>query len=71
MNQLVNNLVCAKCPSTCISEVEKNAVRIRAKRQYSFSTGAALKQKEVVKAIFVNNIAQLGHHYARVFQDAR
>ncbi|XP_020625038.1 integrator complex subunit 5-like isoform X2 [Orbicella faveolata] len=30
--------------------------------------GTAFKtQKEVVKAIFVNNIERLGHHYARVF----
>ncbi|XP_015766040.1 PREDICTED: integrator complex subunit 5-like [Acropora digitifera] len=33
--------------------------------------GAAFKtQKEVVKAIFVNNIGKLGHHYARVFEES-
>ncbi|XP_068726857.1 integrator complex subunit 5-like isoform X3 [Montipora capricornis] len=33
--------------------------------------GAAFKtQKEVVKAIFVNNIEKLGHHYARVFDES-
>lgn len=32
-----------------------------------FSGTAFKTQKEVVKAIFVNNIERLGHHYARVF----
>ncbi|XP_027049522.1 integrator complex subunit 5-like [Pocillopora damicornis] len=33
--------------------------------------GTAFKtQKEVVKAIFVNNIEKLGHHYARVFDES-
>lgn len=33
--------------------------------------GTAFKtQKEVVKAIFVNNIERLGHHYARVFDES-
>ena len=37
----------------------------------SIFTGAAFKtQKEVVKAIFVNNIEKLGHHYARVFDES-
>lgn len=36
-----------------------------------FFSGTAFKtQKEVVKAIFVNNIEKLGHHYARVFDES-
>ncbi|XP_032225529.1 integrator complex subunit 5 isoform X2 [Nematostella vectensis] len=30
--------------------------------------GAAVSQKEVLKAIFINNISTLGQHYPRVFQ---
>ena len=35
-----------------------------------FSGTAFKTQKEVVKAIFVNNIERLGHHYARVFDES-
>lgn len=36
-----------------------------------YFSGAAFKtQKEVVKAIFVNNIERLGQHYARVFDES-
>ena len=38
---------------------------------FIFVSGTAFKtQKEVVKAIFVNNIERLGHHYARVFDES-
>ena len=35
-----------------------------------FSGTAFKTQKEVVKAIFVNNIERLGQHYSRVFDES-
>ena len=57
---------------------KKNTLRLNSLPTCFFSDlvcilgiGAAFKtQKEVVKAIFVNNIGKLGHHYARVFEDS-
>lgn len=47
-----------------------SAMTAEATRQ-RWQQGAAFKtQKEVVKAIFVNNIETLGHHYARVFDES-
>ncbi|KAL9989570.1 hypothetical protein ACROYT_G004133 [Oculina patagonica] len=47
-----------------------SAMTAEATRQ-RWQQGAAFKtQKEVVKAIFVNNIERLGHHYARVFDES-